>query len=727
MQQKLKTINLIVGLFLIFTFSAAANAFVLDDKSNEEIPTQQIQMLKVSVEDSVLSASSLQKSKFHPFSKDSISKEAQSLWLKISVRNESSKQDFLLATSFFDYLKVCYPDSNHKIKCLFSGTNLDHSQKNIILGTDSYLPLILGKGENEFYVFCTKEKKSTQQYAPLPFTIYSDQAFAELKNNTSVFLHFFLGAIIIMTIYNLALYFIVRKKFYLLYIANNFVIILFVLAQTGLLELRLFSSFKYHEILVLLLGNVAFTFYMLFTKSILNSKKWDPLWNNRVKKGLIVWSLLNILVFINIESAILLGSIGALIGYTIVIVSSIKAVRAGSIPAKYFLFGNIFYYVAIVVSILQINGVLPHIIYGLTAVEIVEGGTMIQLALFSLTLGSTINYMRDKLSKKEREQQKSKEENQRRYAELIEQKNQELEQKVEERTFELLESNKIIERKNHDIMDSMNYARRIQNALLPDQELWKSALSQSFVFYKPKEIISGDFYWLNQSHQGDTLYFAACDCTGHGVPGAMVSVVGYNNLNRCINEFKLVKPSDILNRLNLLVEESFEMGGKTKGEINDGMDIALCALSYLQKENNDAPKAKLQFAGANNPLWIVRKNNCRIPDTENIKTYSNNGYCLIEIIPNKQPIGRFRDRIPFNNQEIDLYDNDQLYIFSDGYADQFGGPKGKKFKQKQLKDFLISIQHLGPDEQKQMLYNRFHEWRGEEEQVDDICVIGVKI
>ncbi|MFZ9846870.1 MAG: SpoIIE family protein phosphatase [Flavobacteriales bacterium] len=466
---------------------------------------------------------------------------------------------------------------------------------------------------------------------------------------------------------------------------------------------------------------------MLFTKSILNFKKWDPTWDKRVKYGLVVWSMLNIVVFVNMQIAVIAGSIGALIGYSIVIISSIKAVRAGSIPAKYFLIGNLCYYLAIIISILQINQIMPNNLYNLTSIEIVQLGTMVQLSLFSLSLGSTINYMREKLMRKEREQQKQKEESQIKFAELIVSKNQELEQKVEERTRELYESAKIIKRKNNDIMDSLSYARRIQNALLPDQELWKSALPNSFILYKPKEIISGDFYWLHGSAQGDTLFFAACDCTRHGVPGAMVSVVGYNNLNRCINEFKLLKPSDILNRLNLLVEESFEMGGKNRGGINDGMDIALCAINYLNGAKNDSPKVKLQFSGANNPLWIIRKDSCRVPENDKVATLNYNGCCLIEVKANKQPIGRFRDRLPFDNHELELYENDQLYIFSDGYADQFGGPKGKKFKQKQLKEFLMSIQELSADEQKDKLYHKFNEWRGEEEQVDDICIIGIRI
>ncbi|MCX6182780.1 MAG: SpoIIE family protein phosphatase [Bacteroidetes bacterium] len=503
---------------------------------------------------------------------------------------------------------------------------------------------------------------------------------------------------------------------------------LFVLCLDGGLETSYFSNFEYHEKLILIVGNLSFVFYMLFTKTILNFKKWDPKWDKRVKYGLVVWMCLLGFVFANLDIvAVVLGSIGVLIGYTIVIVSSIKGIRAGAARAKYFLIGNLCYYIGVIVSILQINGVLNSTIFGLSSIETIEMTTMIQLALFSLTLGSTINYMRDKLDKKEIEQQKQKQEAQRKYAELIEQKNQELEYKVVERTQELRESALIIEQKNKDITNSITYARRIQRALLPAAELWKSALTNHFVFYKPKDIVSGDFYWLNQSAELSTLYFAVCDCTGHGVPGAMVSVVGINNLNRCINEFKLTKPSDILNRLNLLFEESFEMGSKDKGEINDGMDMALCALNYNPNHKQGGPKAKLQFSGANNPVWIIRKSTPGTQVRADLIIGSAMGYDLIALKPNKQPIGRFTARKPFSNQELDLYENDNLYLFTDGYADQFGGPEEKKFKQKQLKHLLLSIQEFGPEEQKQLLYDKFTEWRGAGEQIDDICVIGVKI
>ena len=271
-----------------------------------------------------------------------------------------------------------------------------------------------------------------------------------------------------------------------------------------------------------------------------------------------------------------------------------------------------------------------------------------------------------------------------------------LEQTVTERTSEIVLQKKEIETKNHEITDSINYAKRIQNAILPPAKLFKEALPESFVLFKPKDIVSGDFYWLEKV--GDKVLYAAVDCTGHGVPGAMVSVVGHNGLNRAVKEFGLTEPAAILDKLTQLVEETFE---RSESEVKDGMDISLCCL--------DASALTLEWSGANNPIWIIRDGK------------------IIPIKPDKQPIGKFDYRKPFTNHLFNLKKGDSIYVFTDGFADQFGGPKGKKFKYKQLEELLIGIQSVSMEEQKTALDKAYENWRGDLEQIDDVCIIGVKI
>jgi serine phosphatase RsbU (regulator of sigma subunit) len=245
-----------------------------------------------------------------------------------------------------------------------------------------------------------------------------------------------------------------------------------------------------------------------------------------------------------------------------------------------------------------------------------------------------------------------------------------------------------------NINDSIEYSKRIQNAILPPIKLVKQHLEKSFILYKPKDIVAGDFYWMEQ--KDNKILFAAADCTGHGVPGAMVSVVCNNALNRAVREHGLIDPGQILNKSREIVIQEFE---KSDEDVKDGMDIALCCL-----EGNI-----LKYAGAHNPLWIIRERE------------------LIETKGDKQPIGKFFNEKPFVTHTVELQKNDSLYIFSDGYADQFGGENGKKFKLKTFKELLLNIQHLDMDSQKTYIDETFETWKGDLEQLDDVCVIGVKI
>ncbi|MFT5802499.1 MAG: serine phosphatase RsbU (regulator of sigma subunit), partial [Nonlabens sp.] len=251
-----------------------------------------------------------------------------------------------------------------------------------------------------------------------------------------------------------------------------------------------------------------------------------------------------------------------------------------------------------------------------------------------------------------------------------------------------------LEERNTEITDSIVYAKRIQSAILPPAKMVKEYLPDSFILYKPKDVVAGDFYWLEQ--QDGKILFAAADCTGHGVPGAMVSVICNNGLNRSVREYGLTDPGEILDKTKEVVIQEFE---KSEEEVRDGMDIAICVL-----EGNT-----LKYAGANNPLWIIR-----------------NGE-ILETKADKQPIGKYAELEPFTTRTIALLKGDIIYVFSDGYVDQFGGDKGKKFKPSNFRKLLLSFQDQTMEDQKSLLDEAFETWRGAIEQVDDVCVIGVRI
>lgn len=260
------------------------------------------------------------------------------------------------------------------------------------------------------------------------------------------------------------------------------------------------------------------------------------------------------------------------------------------------------------------------------------------------------------------------------------------------------EQKKIVDEKNTEILDSITYAKRLQDAILPPIKIIQQQFPDSFVLFKPKDIVAGDFYWFEQINE--LTLFAAADCTGHGVPGAMVSVVCSNALNRAVKEFGITEPGKILDKVRELVVETFQ---KSETDVKDGMDISLCC--YNKKTN------QLQWAGANNPLWIVKQT----------------GVELTEYKASKQPIGKVDNPTPFATHSITLQKNDSIFLFTDGFSDQFGGPKGKKFKYSQFKESLIEINSMPMNEQAAQLNSRIENWKGVLEQVDDILVIGIRI
>ncbi|MDF2438748.1 MAG: hypothetical protein K0Q95_3124 [Bacteroidota bacterium] len=273
--------------------------------------------------------------------------------------------------------------------------------------------------------------------------------------------------------------------------------------------------------------------------------------------------------------------------------------------------------------------------------------------------------------------------------------------KLKQKANQLLEHrNTEITLQKKEITDSINYAKRIQESILPPMEVWKRILPDSFIFYRPKDIVSGDFYWIE--HKNDVVCFAAVDCTGHGVPGALMSVVGFNLLTQAINEVHLTKPSEILKHLDAGVTKTLRQSEEGKG-VKDGMDLSLCTLNTTTLE--------LQYAGAFNSLYYVSDS------------------VLTEIKADKFPIGvNTNGKVDeYTNHSIQLKKGDCVYLYSDGYADQFGGPKGKKFKYNQLKEMLTGMAPLSPDEQQGVLAKRFDDWKGSLDQVDDVLIIGVRV
>ena len=267
----------------------------------------------------------------------------------------------------------------------------------------------------------------------------------------------------------------------------------------------------------------------------------------------------------------------------------------------------------------------------------------------------------------------------------------------------------IIEEKNREILSSINYAKRIQHSILPSNDEIKKYFGNAFIFYRPRDIVSGDFYWFRPL--GDELLIAAADCTGHGVPGAFVSFVCYNSLNACVDEMGLTNPAQILDNARELLVKAF--GQHSEDGVNDGMDICLCKINTKTME--------LEYAGANNPLWF----------TENIENENNEGKMILpgirEIKADKQPVGLFENKKPYTNHKIKLKKGQLFYSFTDGFADQFGGEKNKKYNYKRFATYLESIKAHPIEQQFNLLQKEFNSWKGNNDQTDDVLIIAIQV
>jgi len=280
-----------------------------------------------------------------------------------------------------------------------------------------------------------------------------------------------------------------------------------------------------------------------------------------------------------------------------------------------------------------------------------------------------------------------------------------LEMKVKERTEEVVLQKDKVEKASREVnellknvTDSIRYARRLQDSILPPVRRMRELMPESFVFYQPKDIVSGDFYWVEKLD--DKITFAAVDCTGHGVPGAFMSLIGHNGLNQAMKEKGRSRPSEVLRELNSIAYAALN-NGQEESRMHDGMDMALC--------NYDPKRMILEYAGANSPLYVVRSGE------------------VLKFSPDKRPIGSME--IPgqhFTDHRIKLEQGDMVYLFSDGYADQFGGAQGKKYMYRRFRELLVEISRYPTDQQRSMLEQAFNGWRGGHEQVDDILVIGMR-
>jgi serine phosphatase RsbU (regulator of sigma subunit) len=479
-------------------------------------------------------------------------------------------------------------------------------------------------------------------------------------------------------------------------------------------HLRTWYKIAVIDIIVLVLVNLIINGYFLAVP--LGTRHW----------------IINVLYVIHIFASFI-------IPLTLLLVTSIIRIVRGFKPAWYFLLAFVFMIVLGIIQLTswqQLSAESAYIsdIWEILGSYVVIFGVTLQFLVFSLGLARKM-----KLDEKEMELARQKVIEQLKENEQLKDKvNRELEQKVKERTEEiraqkeeieaqrdeieaqrdqLQEQRDVVVKQKDRLTDSITYAQRIQTAVLPTRSYLDQVMPEYFVLFKPRDIVSGDFYWVKEFH--DKLILVAADCTGHGVPGAFMSMLGITLLNEQIGKSRLDTPGEILNWLRKKVKETLAQEDK-ESEQKDGMDLAL---AIVEKD-----RLQLQYAGAYNPLYLVRAGDPSDPEAFPGKLLSlGNGYHLMEYKADRQPVSIHFEESDFSTKSVQLQKGDTLYLFTDGFVDQVGGPRRKKYLSKRFKDLLLQIQNRSLEDQKLLLEQTMEEWSRGYEQIDDILLMGVRV
>ncbi len=626
-------------------------------------------------------------------------------WFRFKVRNELPKDiSFLIETARPVTNKVLLYQvyGTNVIRKWESGDNIPYERRAINHRKILFPIQLNDNNEREYVIYI----ESDGEVVTMPLIFWKPQQFMEYDYKFQLLNGIFYGVLLFVAIIYFFFYIALKESSFLYYVIYVLFMASLQFSLDGMSYQFLFPNSPYwadHFVLFSAGGGVLFV--LLFGNSFL--KLWDTA--PRIFK---IYKVIIPIIAAIIAFSIFPGPLyhlayplvnaGTLISLLLTLYTIFYLKLSGQKVDWFFMTAFTFLIVSVFFFIMgQFNFIENR--------EFTEGilkaGSGMEVIFLSLSLAGQY-----------RELQESKEQAQKELLVQLEEKNQfaaeiniRLEKQVKERTHEIEMQKETLEEKNKEILDSINYAKRIQYAILPPDDLVKETLPDSFILYRPKDIVSGDFYFVypvttSENPPRKLSLFAAVDCTGHGVPGAFMSILGNNILKATLTEKEVNSPADALNYLNRNIISSLSQS-KQDVAIRDGMDIALCAL--------ESSSGTLHYAGANNPVWVVSKRSGAVE--------------CIELNPDKQPIGNYGNNSPFTNHSMKVEKGDMIYVFTDGYADQFGGPKGKKFKYSQLKELLLSIYSLPCPKQREILEQTFTSWKGNLEQLDDVCLIGVRV
>jgi serine phosphatase RsbU (regulator of sigma subunit) len=648
---------------------------------------------------------------------------ASRFWLRFTVQNQSSFEHFIFETARPVTNKVEFFELNGTVveKHFVSGDDYHYDDKEIAHRKNLF-PVDLEKGESKTF-YLKLESDGELLFAPIimhdRMSFFAQDFKDQFKNG------FYFGLIALVVIIYFFFFIFLRDRSFLFYILYAF--------SQGILQFSL-DGYSHHHLfpkggyltshVLLVFAGLTVLFLLTYVNHFLQLKKhskslWKIFLISRFAIGLII--LMTLIPGPVYELSFPVINAASLFSVLLAAYSIIRLRLKGVEVDLFFALAFIILIIGGVVFILGNLSIVGDKMISLGALKI---SSALEFVVLSISMSNKYG----KLQKEKEVAQLSALQSLKEKNALMDESNIRLERQVKERTSEIELQKEALSRSNEEIVSSIKYAQRIQEAILPSDEHVNQLIPNSFILYRPKDVVSGDFYFVEATSTTNVpdanrfVLVAAVDCTGHGVPGAFMSIVGNNLLTQTLTENTVNSPGEALHYLNEGVNKTLRrtIDGKA---ISDGMDIAMCALNH--------DRTKLFFAGAKNPLYLLRhksvfdKND--IPEAMHIIA-ENEKVVLLEVKGDKHPIGNSSDEIkPFVNHTVNLIKGDQIYVFTDGYADQFGGPKGKKYNYRRFRELLIAISTQPLADQKIAMEKAFNDWLGDEEQIDDVLVIGVKI
>jgi len=630
--------------------------------------------------------------KFFPGNK-LVGNPASTYWLKLEIKGDStiSKKWVLeIYNVHIDNLTLFKPQPDGSFISSKTGYSLTFKEReyktiNFVFDID------VRSDKLKTYYF----KIKSENPAWLEMHLRTNNYFTYYAVTEYYLLGIFYGIILIMAIYNLLIFSSTKETVYIYYVLYVLLCGLVSILEDGTGFAHLWSDYPdfsdfastYARLLWLLS-------FVVYSKKFLKLKFFYPKYNTWLNYLVGIYIL--IFSIEKISGHALLVYQSYLTPYIFLFILSIMVwLKKKYSPASFFVYGFSVVLLSVFIAIMRDNGYgidtdSGSRVLAIIIVYAINIGVVIDILFLSFSLGNRMKFLKDSEEIAQAKTIAQLKEN-----EVLKDKvTLELEDKVEERTLEL-------RKKNKDIIDSINYAQRIQTAILPSTEMIMNIIPNSFILHRPKDIVSGDFLWIEE--QFNKKFFAVIDCTGHGVPGAFMSIMANNNLNYLLREKKLETPGLILHELDKRIKASIKQG---TNDFNDlfGMDMSFCSL--------DTNSNILEYAGAFNPLWIF------------------DGLTIQELKAERYPIGHYffePDEKSFKNHRLKVEKGHRIYLFSDGFQDQFGGKTHEKFLKAKLKGLILSSAHLPLKDQKEILENSFDQWKGKKEQIDDVMVLCVEV